>query len=66
MLTLRVPQELADWLAEESRRTGIPIGRLVREQIEKARAGRGSRSFMRHAGVLAGPRDLSSRKGFSR
>ena len=65
MLTLRVPQELADWLAEESKRTGIPVGRLVREQLEKAREKKGSRAFMRHAGALTGPRDLSSRKGFS-
>jgi predicted DNA-binding protein len=37
MPTVRVPEELADWLAETSRKTGIPVGKLVREQLEKAR-----------------------------
>lgn len=66
MLTLRVPEELADWLAETSKKTGIPVGRLVREQLERARQEQNGRAFMRHAGAISGPRDLSARKGFSR
>lgn len=66
LLTLRVPEELAAWLAEMSRRTGIPVGRLIREQLEKARQEQPEPTFMRHAGSLSGPRDLSTRKGFSR
>ena len=66
MLTVRVPEELADWLAETSRKTGIPVGKLVREQLEKARKQEGEPGFMRYAGILRGPRDLSERKGFSR
>jgi len=69
MLTLRVPEDLAQWLADTSRRTGIPVGQLVREQIERARreeANDDQRPFLRYAGTLRGPKDLSSRKGFSR
>jgi hypothetical protein len=66
LLTLRVPEDLADWLSETSRRTGIPVGRLIREQLEKARNENSEPAFMRHAGTIRGPRDLSSRKGFSR
>jgi Ribbon-helix-helix domain len=66
MLTLRVPEELAEWLAEVSKKTGIPVGRLVREQLEKARMEENQPPFMRHAGAVSGPRDLSARKGFSR
>ena len=65
MLTFRVPEELADWLTEESKRTGVPVGRIIREQLEKARKDKVNRPFIRHAGTLTGPRDLSSRKGFS-
>jgi len=66
MLTLRIPGELAEWLAEVSKKTGIPVSQLVREQLEKARFQGDQPPFMRHAGVISGPRDLSARKGFSR
>jgi predicted DNA-binding protein len=65
-LTIRLTEELMIWLKETSRHTGIPMGRLVREQIEKARSN-GAQRFMRHAGAIkGGPADVSSRKGFSR
>jgi hypothetical protein len=64
-LTIRLTQELVDWLRETSRRTGVPVGRLVREQLETAKA-TGSGKFLRRAGEINGPPDLSSRKGFSR
>jgi hypothetical protein len=63
-LTVRLSKELADWLEDTSVRTGVSQGRLVRDQLEKARAG-GKRSFMRLAGRVRGPRNLSARKGFS-
>jgi hypothetical protein len=66
MLTLRVPDELADWLAEQSRKTGLPVSRLIREQLEKARREENVRPFMQHAGSVSGARDLSKKKGFSR
>jgi hypothetical protein len=65
-LTIRLDHDLAAWLEEESRKTGVSQGKIVREQLEKAKAGRAGQSFMRLAGSSRGPRDLSRRKGFSR
>ncbi|MCO5053944.1 MAG: ribbon-helix-helix domain-containing protein [Verrucomicrobiae bacterium] len=66
-ITVRLNKELAEWLAETSERTGVPQGRLVRDQLEKARMAGGQRPFMRWAGSIKGlPRDLSMRKGYSK
>ena len=65
-ITVRLTEELADWLKSTARKTGVPVGRLVREQLERARRETGTKSFMRFAGSIDGPPDLSSRKGFSR
>lgn len=66
-LTIRLTDELVDWLRETSRRTGIPVGRLIREQLESAKTQGGKQRFLRHAGAIAGgPPNVSSRKGFSR
>lgn len=64
-ITIRLPAPVARWLREVAARTGIPQGRLVREQLERAMA-RSERRFMHLAGSMSGPRDLSRRKGFSR
>jgi hypothetical protein len=56
-ITIRLPEELADWLKSTARKTGVPVGRLVREELERAK---------RFSGSIDGPPDLSSRKGFSR
>ncbi len=65
-LTIRLTRELSEWLRETSRKTGVPAGRIIREQLEKAQHRGGNRRFLRLAGKIAGPSDLSSRKGFSR
>lgn len=67
-ISIRLTKELAEWLAETSKRTGVPQGRLVREQLEKARSSStAAKPYMRLAGSIRGlPRDLSQRKGFSR
>ena len=65
-LTIRLTQEQEVWLERTARATGQPRGKIVREQLEKARKAPQSRSFMRLAGVIGGARDLSQRKGFSR
>ena len=66
-ITIRLNKELAEWLAETARRTGVPQGKVVRDQLEKAKATSGSRPYMRLAGSIRGlPRDLSRRKGFAR
>jgi len=65
-ITVRLGRELAEWLEESARRAGVPQGRIVREQLEKARSASRRQAFLRLAGTVRGPRDLSSRKGFSR
>ncbi len=65
-ITVRLTSELAEWLEETAARTGISQGQLIREQIEKAKASSANRAFMRLAGSVRGPRDLSRRKGFSK
>ena len=64
-ITVRLDRELASWLESEARKTGVSQGQVVREQLEKARAGSGKR-FMRWAGSIKAAKDLSSRKGFSK
>ena len=65
-ITVRLDDELAHWLEAEARRTGVSQGRIVRSQLERARVVGPTRTFMRLAGTVRGPRDLSRRKGFSR
>jgi hypothetical protein len=65
-LTIRLTEELLVWLRETSQRTGIPVGRIVRQQLESAKEASGQQKFLRHLGRISGPPDLSSRKGFSR
>jgi hypothetical protein len=64
-LTIRLPEELAEWLEERSRKTGIPRGRIVRMELERAQK-TSDRPFLRLAGIMDGPPGLSTRKGFSR
>jgi predicted transcriptional regulator len=65
-VTIRLTAELASWLEHVSKRSGVPRGRIIREQLERARDSGGEQSFMRIAGSVRGARDLSARKGFSR
>src|SRR5437667_12523577 len=51
-LTIRLDPELAAWLAETARRTGVPQGQIVREQLAKARASTEKRPYMRWAGCM--------------
>ena len=66
-LTVRVPDELADWLQAVAKRVGLSQGELVREQLEKARHEKATeRPFMRLAGAVSLDEKLSTRKGFSK
>ena len=66
-ITIRLDKELATWLEETSARTGLSQGKIVREQLEKAKNAKTEKPFMRLAGTMRGlPRDLSQRKGYSR
>jgi hypothetical protein len=64
-VSVRLPEDLAEWLQQAASTTGVSKGRIIREQLEKARNSP-RRPFLRLAGTVAGPGDLSSRKGFSR
>ena len=64
-LTVRLPEDLAAWLTRTARDTGVSQGSIIREQLEKARSA-AERPFMRLAGIVDGPTDLSTRKGFSK
>ena len=63
-ITIRLPEELEDWLTEESRVTGIPKGRIVREQLERMRTQRARQPFLDLAGSVEGSPDLSRKRGF--
>ena len=65
-ITIRLTPELAAWLRATARKTGMPMGRLVRDQLELAKQETGDKPFLRYAGVMSGPPDLSSRKGYSK
>ncbi len=65
-ITVRLTKELAAWLEHVAAKTGVSQGRIVRDQLEKARTGGSAQSFMRLAGSIGGSKNLSSRKGFSR
>jgi hypothetical protein len=65
-ITVRLTKELAAWLKTAVAKSGVSQGKLIRDQLEKSKAGSGAQAFMRLAGSVRGPKDLSTRKGFSR
>lgn len=64
-VTVRLPPDLANWLAAAARRRGVPRGRIIKDQLEQARKNASHQAFMKLAGMVRGPKNLSSRKGFS-
>ncbi|MHB8218545.1 MAG: ribbon-helix-helix protein, CopG family [Candidatus Sulfotelmatobacter sp.] len=66
-LTVRLPDELLERLREKSRSTGLPVGRVVRQALETSLDGEEKNPLLEFAGLIkGGPRDVSSRKGYSR
>ena len=65
-ITVRLNRDLAEWLDRVATKTGVAQGKIIRDQLEKAKAGGSSQSFMRLAGAVRGAKDLSRRKGFAR
>jgi 2,3-bisphosphoglycerate-independent phosphoglycerate mutase len=45
---------------------GVSQGKIVRDQLMKAKTDAGGKPFMKLAGVIKGPKNLSQRKGFSK
>lgn len=64
-ITVRLPEDLGDWLEGTAKATGVSQGRIIRDQLEKARAHQ-EKPFMRLAGKVAAAPNLSTRKGFSK
>lgn len=64
-ITIRVPTEISEWLAAEAARSGVSQGKIVRDQLAKAKAESGGKPFMKLAGTIKGPKNLSQRKGFT-
>ena len=66
-LSVRLPADLLDRLRQVARRTGLPVGRVVRESLETTLSKDKGQPWRKYAGVIkGGPPDVSSRKGFSR
>lgn len=65
-LTIRLSEELSRWLDEEARATGLPKGRIVRQQLERLRTAKVRQPFLDLAGRVDGVPDLSSKKGFAK
>ena len=64
-ITIRLDKDLAAWLENTAAKSGVSQGKLVRDQLEKARTNNGTQAFMRLAGTVRGSKKLSKRKGFS-
>jgi hypothetical protein len=66
-LTIRLNEDLAEALREESRQSGLPKGEIVRQAIAARLRHAGSASVMsRHFGEMDGPADLSTNKAYRR
>jgi predicted transcriptional regulator len=65
-ITVRLTRDLAIWLENLAAKTGVSQGKIVRDQLEQAKASGTRQPFMRLAGAVRGPKDLSRRKGFAR
>jgi hypothetical protein len=63
-ITVRLPEDLAQWLEDAARKAGVSKGRVVRDELERARR-TNRRPFTHLIGAGSGPADLSTRKGFS-
>lgn len=64
-LTIRLPDDLAAWVEERARITGIAKSRLIREELERARSESLQPKMADFVGCIEGDPDLSQRKGFS-
>ena len=65
-ITIRLTSDLSAWLKSTSRKTGVPVSQLVRDHLERAKQETADKPFLRYAGIMSGPPDLSSRKGYSK
>jgi hypothetical protein len=64
-ITIRLPDDLDQWLDKESKRTGLPKGQIVREQLELSRTRKARQPFLDLAGSVEGTPGLSRKRGFA-
>jgi predicted DNA-binding protein len=62
-ITVRLPDEIAEWLKTAASKTGVSQGSIIRSQLEKARSLE-ERPFLRLAGRVSGDPRLSLRRDF--
>ncbi|SPE45591.1 conserved hypothetical protein [Candidatus Sulfotelmatobacter sp. SbA7] len=75
-LSVRLPSDLLERVRRVARKSGLPVGRVVRESLERVvreslestlSNQKDQSPWRKYAGVIkGGPPDVSSRKGFSR
>ena len=67
-LSVRLPSDLLERVRKVARKSGLPVGRIVRESLESTLSRQDEDlPWRKYAGVIkGGPPDVSSRKGFSR
>jgi hypothetical protein len=67
IVTVRLPEDLAYRLDRNSKKAGVSPSQMIRALLAKAQQDQHEEpAFPRLAGCIAGPADLSSRKGFSK
>jgi hypothetical protein len=64
-ITIRLPDDLDQWLEKESKLTGLPKGQIVREQLEGSRTHKARQPFLDLAGSVEGAPSLSRKRGFA-
>jgi hypothetical protein len=66
-LTIRLGEQLAQALREESHQTGLPRGEIARQALEaRLRANTKLKVMRSYFGTVRGPADLSSNKTYRR
>ena len=65
-VTVRLPEDLMQWLGEESKRTGLSKSHIIREQLDLSRISKVRQPFLDLAGSIEGEPSLSQKRGFER
>jgi metal-responsive CopG/Arc/MetJ family transcriptional regulator len=64
-ISVHLPEDLAEWLESAATAAGVSRGKVIRDQLEKARKCE-DRPLLRLAGKVSADATLSMRKGFSK
>ncbi len=64
-ISVRLSEELNDWLENEAKKVGLPKSRIIKQQLERSRTEKARQDFLDLAGVVELDQDMSSRRGFT-